>query len=146
MLPYRGKESSLSAKRFLVAVMAGAIMVGSTVAAYGAIAPATPGRGPQLVSPQPDTINVRPIPWREAKILDSRTVRVSFTSGVEPCYVLDHVTVDYGADQVAVTLYEGSDPAAQGQACVMIAVQKAVDVTLAEPLRHRTIVDGAAQR
>lgn len=132
-------------KRFLVGVLAGVIMVGSTVVAYAATAPATtgPGGGPQLVTPQPGMRSVRPIPWREAKPLDDRTVRVSYTSGVAPCYVLDHVTVDYGADKVTITLYEGSGPLAQGQACVMIAIRKAVDVTLTEPLRDRAIVDGA---
>ncbi|MGQ0773124.1 MAG: hypothetical protein ACT4NY_01675 [Pseudonocardiales bacterium] len=130
-------------KRFLVGVMAGAIMVGSTVAAYAAMAPG--GQDPQLVTPQPGTHNVRPIPWQHAKTLDDRTVRVSYDSGVDPCYVLDHAAVDYGADKVTITLYEGSSPLAQGQACIMIVVKKAVDVTLAEPLRNRAIVDGAAQ-
>ncbi|MGH3929816.1 MAG: hypothetical protein ACRDTF_07550 [Pseudonocardiaceae bacterium] len=132
-------------KRFLVTVLAGAIMVGSTVAAYAAIAPAATGRGSQLVTPQQGMLNVRPIPWREVKKQGRQTVRVFFTTGVEPCYVLTDVTVDYRADKVLITLHEGSDPTAEGQACLMITVQKAVDVTLAEPLGNRAIIDGSTQ-
>ncbi|MGH3941801.1 MAG: hypothetical protein ACRDTG_24870 [Pseudonocardiaceae bacterium] len=132
--------------RFLVTALVGAIMVGSPVVAYAAIAPVATGPNWQLVTPQEGMLNVRPIPWRRVETRGARTVRVFFTSGIEPCYVLNDVTVDYRTDKVAITLHEGSDPAAQGQVCQMIAVQKAVDVTLTEPLRNRTIVDGSAQR
>jgi len=37
-------------------------------------------------------------------------VAIDFTSGVEPCDVLDHVDVAYGADAVTITLFEGHDP------------------------------------
>lgn len=136
----------MSTKRFLVAALTGVIMLGVTVAAYAAPAPAITGQDPQLVSPRPGMLNTAPIRWQQATSLGDQKVRVVFVSGVAPCSVLDRVTVDYGADEVAITLYEGSDPAAQGQACTMIATPKAVDVTLAEPLRGRAIVDGSEQR
>lgn len=107
--------------------------------------PGSPGTEPgyQLVQPRPGMIDVRPIPWTDYEVLDDRTIRVFFTSGVEPCYVLDRVEVAYNPDTVTVTLYQGTAPDARDTACIEIAVEKAVDVTLEEPLGGRTVVDGA---
>jgi hypothetical protein len=151
-------------RQFLVAALAGVIAAGSTVGAYAAIsrseqpvrsdvdntavAPGStsPQEGPQTVTPRPGMINVRPTAWQEAEALDDRTVRVLFSSGVEPCYVLDHVTVDYGADEVAITLYQGSDPHYADAVCIQIAINKVTEVTLDEPLAGRAIVDGSRPR
>jgi len=54
------------------------------------------------------------------------------------------VAVSYDADAVTVTLFQGSDPNAGDVACIDIALQKQVTVTLDEPLAGRAIVDGAA--
>ena len=72
------------------------------------------------------------------------TVTIDFVSGVEPCYVLDHVDVDESADAVTITLFEGSDTAAGQVACIEIGVFKRTIVTLDQPLAGRDIVDGAA--
>ncbi|MGH3912850.1 MAG: hypothetical protein ACRDTC_05495 [Pseudonocardiaceae bacterium] len=100
-------------------------------------------QGPRTVAPRPGMLHPRPVAWRKAEAVDSRMVRVSFSSGVEPCYVLDHVTVDYGASEVTITLYQGSDPQAEHTACIQIAVEKVTDVRLDQPLGGRAIVDGA---
>jgi hypothetical protein len=68
---------------------------------------------------------------------DGRTVNVDFTSGVEPCVVLDHVDVSYGADAVTITLFEGHDPSAGEVACIAIGVFKRTIVTLDQPLDGR---------
>ena len=47
---------------------------------------------------------------REAAGDDGRTVTIDFWSGVEPCYVLDHVDVGYATDEVTITLFEGTEP------------------------------------
>lgn len=157
-------------KQFLVAAMASLIAVGATLGTYIAISgeddkpvsteidtteagdtPVAPvstaqPESPQQVTPQSGMLDVRPIAWREAEALDSRTVRVWFDSGVEPCYVLDHVTVDYGVNEVAITLYEGTAPQATDTVCIQIAVDKVTDVMLDEPLGNRTIVDGSRPR
>jgi hypothetical protein len=73
---------------------------------------------------------------------DGRTVAIDFVSGIEPCYVLDHVDVTYGEDRVTITLHEGSDPDAGDVACIDIGVYKRTIVVLDEPLGDRTIVDG----
>ena len=97
----------------------------------------------QLVTAKPGTINPHPISWQRAKPSpDGRSVRIFFVSGVEPCYVLDHVKVSY-LNQVVITLYEGSRHTAKRQACIDIGVFKAVDVPLDQALGARKVVDGA---
>lgn len=101
---------------------------------------------PQVVTPRPDMADLYPISWQGAHVGDDdRTVTIDFTSGIEPCYVLDHVDVGYGRDSVTITLFEGHDPEAEDVACIEIGVFKSVVVTLDEPLAGRTLVDGAAQ-
>jgi hypothetical protein len=104
-----------------------------------------PVPGPQIVEPTPGMANVRARPFDSATIGDDgRTVTIDFWSGVEPCTVLDHVAVDYGAHDVTITLFEGNDPYAGNGACIDIAVQKQVVIVLDEPLGGRALVDGAA--
>jgi len=97
----------------------------------------------QPVEPTPGMAGVRARPFDRAMLNDDGTVTILFTSGVEPCAVLDHVTVDEG-DAVTITLYEGHDPDAGDVACIEIAVLKSVTITLDHPLDGRSIVDGAA--
>lgn len=100
---------------------------------------------PQVVVPTPGMADVHARPFDDAKVADDDvTVNVDFTSGVEPCSVLDHVDVSSGANAVTITLYEGYDPSAGQVACIDIAVFKRVVVTLDQPLDGRKIVDGAA--
>jgi len=99
---------------------------------------------PHVVVPRPGMTDVRPVPFRSTHVEpDGWTVAVDFVAGIEPCSVLDHVDVRYGADSVTITLSEGSDPAAGQVACIMIAEFKQVIVHLDQPLGDRTIVDGA---
>ncbi len=90
--------------------------------------------------------DVRPVPFESAVPEgDGTRVRVTWWSGVEPCYVLDHVDVAEDAAAVVITVYEGRDPAAGDVACIELAVQKSTLVTLVEPLGKRQLVDGAKQ-
>lgn len=104
-----------------------------------------PGAGePQIVEPTPGMDNVRQTAFDAATIgADDTTLTIVFWSGVEPCYVLDHVDVSYGANAVTVTLFQGSDPNAGDVACIDIALQKQVTIALDEPLAGRAIADGA---
>jgi hypothetical protein len=100
---------------------------------------------PTVVAPTPGMADVYRRPFDDATVgADGVTVTIDFVSGIEPCYVLDHVDVVEGPDTVTITLYEGHDPAAGDVACIDIGVFKATVVTLAAPLGDRTIVDGAA--
>jgi hypothetical protein len=108
-----------------------------------------PGEGPtfepHVVTPRPGMADVHARPFDDAKVApDGVTVRIDFVSGVEPCSVLDHVDVAYGAATVTITLFEGHDAAAGEVACIDIGVFKRVVITLDEPLGGRMIVDGAA--
>jgi hypothetical protein len=108
--------------------------------------PGGSGRGQRprrLVVPKPGMDDVRPIRWQSVRSVDARTLMVRFTSGVEPCYVLDHVDVEYGRKHVAITLFEGHDPQVENVACIELAELKRVRVELAEPLGGRRVVDGA---
>jgi hypothetical protein len=103
------------------------------------------GNGPILVEPRPGMVDVRARPFDTATVgSDDRTVTIDFTSGIEPCAVLDRVDVRYGSEAVTITLFEGRDPTAGDVACIEIAVFKRVIVHLDEPLDGREIVDGAA--
>jgi hypothetical protein len=90
--------------------------------------------------------NVHPISWTYAQARGARTVRIYYYAGIEPCTVLDHVVVAYSASNIAITLYTGSDPTAQGRACIEIARSTAVDVDLTEAPGERTFIDGRTGR
>ena len=102
-----------------------------------------PDPGPSYVEPQPGQENVMPIGWEKARLSeDGRRVRIVFWSGVEPCYVLDSVEVEYHSEKVVITLFQGSTPTDEDVACIDIALQKVTTVELDEPLRGRKLVDG----
>jgi hypothetical protein len=106
-----------------------------------------PGRPrPQLVEPQDGQVDVRPIAWTRARVApDDRTVTIGFASGIAPCSVLDHVDVEYRAEAVTITLFEGRSPNAGDVACIAIAQLKAVRILLDRPLNGRELIDGAAR-
>jgi hypothetical protein len=98
----------------------------------------------RIAEPRAGQVGVRPIPWDRARVAaDDRSLTIDFTSGVEPCYVLDDVRVRYAPRGVTVTLLEGHAPGAGDVACIEIAELKSVRVELEEPLAGRRIVDGA---
>jgi hypothetical protein len=97
---------------------------------------------PLLVEPRPGLVDPRPHTWQSVDVENDRTLLVQFYGGVEECYGLDHVDVEYGTDQITVTLFEGRVPTAE--VCIDIAQLKAVRIHLREPVDGRTIVDGAA--
>lgn len=106
------------------------------------------GHGPagsaELVVPKPGQLDVHPIPADAlvARVDGHRVVvTVSYTSGVEPCSVLDSIDVQRGAGTFAITLRQGHAP---GQlVCIMIArlMKTQVDLGELEPGTY-TISDG----
>lgn len=102
------------------------------------------GRARQRVRPRPGQVDVAPIAWQRARIGgDDRTVTLLFTSGVEPCSVLDHVETARTRDRLSITLFEGTAPGAGDVACIEIGVLKSVRVVLQHRLGGRELVDGA---
>lgn len=91
--------------------------------------------GAELVEPQPGQQNVHPVALERIDATASgRTITVDayWTSGVDPCYVLDQVLVNVNDDlTVVLTIQEGtSDPDA---ICVMMAVPKHTIVSFEVP-------------
>ena len=104
-----------------------------------------PYDGAQRVEPTPGMSDVYPRIFDKVVVRDGGTrVTVYFWSGVEPCYVLDHVDVEYGAGAITITLFEGHDASVGDVACIEIALLKKVVIQLDEPVGDRQIVDGAA--
>ena len=97
---------------------------------------------PLLVTPRQGLVDVRPNPFDKAVLLDERTLEVRFWGGVEECYGVDRVDVEYGEKEITVTVYQGRVPTAE--VCIEIAVLTAVRLKLDEPIAGRKIVDGAA--
>ncbi|OUC96808.1 hypothetical protein [Streptosporangium minutum] len=103
-----------------------------------------PTQGPKPTKPQGHTDNPRKVRWLTAKpSKDGRSLRITWWSGVEPCTVLDRVSVKETSRRVTVTLWEGPSAKAKNMACIAIAIQKVTTVKLKAPLGKRKIVDGA---
>ena len=89
--------------------------------------------GPTNVVPKPGQRNVRSVSVEkiEARVNRDRiAVRLTWTSGVEPCYVLDSVLVAREGDTITLTVREGSGP--EDVVCIEIAQQKSTVVDLGE--------------
>jgi hypothetical protein len=92
-----------------------------------------PPAGGELTLPQPGQLDPRDIPAELLEaVVDGRvvTLGITYTSGVEPCYVLDSILVTPGDRAFAITLREGHGPG--DVACIEIAVQKRTIVELGE--------------
>ena len=91
----------------------------------GSGAPIDPGvGGAKPVVPKPGQLDVRAVPADEltATANGSKiTVTATWTSGVEPCNVLDTIVVDRGEGTFSITLREGHGP--EDIACIAIAEQ-----------------------
>ncbi len=108
-----------------------------------------PPDGAKLVVPRPGQLNVHPVSADriEAQV-DGRHVEltVTWTSGVEPCSILDSIVVDQEPGSFAITLREGSGPGEP--VCIAIAEthQARIDLGDLEPGTYvvRDATDGAA--
>lgn len=80
--------------------------------------------GDELVVPKPGQLDVHPV---GADLLSATvdgstvTVEATWTSGVEPCNILDSIVVDRGEGVFTITLREGRGP--EEVACIAIAQQ-----------------------
>ena len=89
----------------------------------------------QVVVPKPGQLDLRAIPAQTlSAVADGRrvTLTIDYTSGVEPCYILDSIVVAVGADTktFAITLLEGHGPG--DVVCIEIAESKRAIVDLGE--------------
>lgn len=89
--------------------------------------------GADIVIPRPGTINPHPVSVQKIEpSIDGRhvTVKLTWTSGVAPCYVLDSVVISRDANDIALTVVEGAGE--QGAICIEIAQEKATIVDLGD--------------
>jgi hypothetical protein len=87
----------------------------------------------KLVVPKPGQLDVHPISAQKlSAIVDGRrvVVTVHYTSGVEPCYMLDSILVARGDKSFAITLREGNGGG--DVVCIEIAEMKRTQVDLGE--------------
>jgi hypothetical protein len=89
----------------------------------------------RVVVPKPGQLDVRAIPAQTLSAVAAGrrvTLAIDYTSGVEPCYVLDSIVVAVGADAgtFAITLREGHGPG--DVVCIEIAESKRAIVDLGE--------------
>ena len=89
----------------------------------------------RIVVPKPGQLDVRPIPAQTLSAAAAGrhvTLTIDYTSGVEPCNILDSIVVAVGADAktFAITLREGHGP--QDVVCIEIAESKRAIVDLGD--------------
>jgi hypothetical protein len=92
-----------------------------------------PGDGGAIVIPHPGTFGPHPVGVQVIEpSVDGRrvTVKLTWTSGVAPCYVLDSVIDSRGGNDIELTVVEGS--ADKGAVCIEIAQTKSTIVDLGE--------------
>jgi hypothetical protein len=75
------------------------------------------------------------------RVVGGDELKLFFWGGVEDCYGVDHVDIEYGNDVVIATIFYGSKPDAE--VCIEIAEYQVVTVPLEEPFGGRKIVDGS---
>lgn len=103
------------------------------------------GGGDKLVVPKPGQLDVHDVRADElvARVEGSTiVVTVTWTSGVEPCNVLDQVAVVAGNGSYAITLREGHGP--EDVVCIAIAEMHRTEVSIpnVQPGTYQ-ITDGA---
>jgi hypothetical protein len=92
-----------------------------------------PGGSGALVVPRPGQLEVHPVAADSFSArVDGRHVvlTITYTSGVEPCSILDTIIVQRGEGSFAITLREGHGPG--NQVCIMIARVMKTQVDLGE--------------
>jgi hypothetical protein len=91
--------------------------------------------GPPLVMPEPGVIDPRPHAWDSIEVgPDGRTLTVRWYGGVQDCYGLAEVRVERVGGVLNVTVFEGTQAKAAGQACIEIAVLKSTKIVLDDPI------------
>lgn len=100
-------------------------------------------QGPQRVEQRGGLVDPRPLAWERAKVVrGGKAVDLVFWDGVEDCYGVARVEVEYRPRLIEVSLFGGRDPDAE--VCIELALKKVIRVELEEPLAGRRIVDGSS--
>jgi hypothetical protein len=89
----------------------------------------------------PGLLNPNMTAFDKHRVVDGDKLKLFFWGGVEDCYGVDHVDIEYGTDVIIATIFYGNKPG--DLVCIEIAEYQAVRVHLDEPLEGRKVVDGA---
>lgn len=89
----------------------------------------------------PGLMNPNMTAFDKHRVVDGDKLKLFFWGGVEDCYGVDHVDIEYGNDVVIATIFYGSKPG--DLVCIEIAEYQVVTVALDEPVGDREIVDGS---
>jgi hypothetical protein len=110
------------------------VPVSSEPGAGGGGDPGMPGVGKiELTVPKPGQLDVHPVTAQLLEaFVDGRhvTIRVTWTSGVEPCNILDSIGLERGHAAIGIVVREGHAPG--NNVCIEIAMQKRALVDLGE--------------
>ena len=96
------------------------------------LAPGEPREGAVVADPSLTWIDYQASggPGGRSPAARAAGVAVIYTSGLEPCFVLDSVVVRRGLGTIAITVIEGHTPGSGG--CRLVAVTKRTEVDLGE--------------
>lgn len=102
--------------------------------------------GAKRVAPRPEVANVQATSISAARSGSGRNVEILFTTGEEPCGILQRIETTEAEDSIYVSVFLGTDPAAFSNGnvtCPDIGVPATAKVELRQPLGNRRVVDGA---
>jgi len=105
------------------------------------------GGGGDLVVPKPGQLDVHDVSIDELQARvqgNSIFVTASWTSGVEPCNVLDQIVVAEGTGSYAITLREGHGP--ENVVCIEIAMTKRTEFEIPNVKPGTYQISGATGR
>ncbi|CCQ17633.1 putative uncharacterized protein [Rhodococcus sp. AW25M09] len=95
-----------------------------------------------MFEPTPDLIRATTTPFESWSQVSPNTIAVHFVTGTPECYGAD-ATVTETDTTVTIELRTGTRPDAADKSCIMVAVYATMQMTLASPLDHRTILNAA---
>lgn len=102
-------------------------------------------QAPRLVTPDPDAVGggeTFPLFLQEA-VVDGRALRVSFSGGTPPCFVLATAEVVERDDEVIVNVRAGTQEGTDHAVCTTVVEMQQVEIELSAELGDRLLLDGS---
>lgn len=98
---------------------------------------------PRLITPEPDGAGETfPLFLQEAMV-DGTTLRVSFSGGHAPCFVVATAEAVERADAVIVNVRAGTADGTDQASCSTVVEMQQVEIALADELGDRLLLDGS---
>lgn len=99
---------------------------------------------PRLVTPRPDAVGGETFPiFLQEAVLDGATLRVSFSGGTAPCFVLASAEVVERDDAVIVNVRAGTERGTDQATCTTVVEMQQVELDLSAELGDRLLLDGS---